>query len=167
MNNNEIKELIHLIDQSSLKYFELENSSVSLKLSKRESDIVNVTQDNSTEDQNDSLHETLNNSEVKKQSNENNSNAVNNIEEDQSADEAFHKIKSPIVGTSYRSSSPDSPDFVKVGDLVDAGQTILIIEAMKVMNEIKSDVSGVIEEILIEDGQAIEFDQALIKINVN
>ncbi|OJF92498.1 acetyl-CoA carboxylase biotin carboxyl carrier protein [Alkalibacterium sp. 20] len=167
MNNNEIKELIHLIDQSGLKYFEMENDSVSLKLSKRESDHVNITQDKPTENQNDALHETLNNTEVKKQSKEKNENTLNNTEEDNAADETLHNIKSPIVGTSYRSSSPDSPDFVKVGDSVDAGQTILIIEAMKVMNEIKSDVSGVIEEILIEDGQAIEYDQALIKINVN
>ncbi|MFO8069825.1 MAG: acetyl-CoA carboxylase biotin carboxyl carrier protein [Alkalibacterium sp.] len=167
MNNNEIKELIHLIDQSSLKYFELENSSVSLKLSKRESDQVTGMQDNSTQEQNDSLHETSNNDEVIKQSKKNNENTVNDVEEDHSTDESIHNIKSPIVGTSYRSSSPDSPDFVKVGDLVDAGQTILIIEAMKVMNEIKSDVSGVIEEILIEDGQAIEFDQALVKIKTN
>jgi len=167
MNNNEIKELIHLIDQSSLKYFELENSSVSLKLSKRESDHVTRTPDDLTESQIDPLYETPNISEVKKSSKENNENTVDDVEKDHSVDESIHNIKSPIVGTSYRSSSPDSPNFVKVGDLVDVGQTILIIEAMKVMNEIKSSVSGVIEEILIEDGQAIEFDQTLIKINVN
>lgn len=167
MNNNEIKELIHLIDQSSLKYFELENASVSLKLSKREADHLNNTSDNQKEVQNTSSP--VNSSQQNNTSAEpiKNDAVLEEETETNTADELLHVIKSPIVGTSYRSSSPDSPVFVKVGDVVEAGQTVLIIEAMKVMNEIKSDVSGVIEEILVEDGQAIEYDHALIKIKVN
>lgn len=167
MNQNEIKELIHLIDQSSLKYFELENASVSLKLSKRDADHVVNTNNNSTEEQVNLPNNTSTTSSVTSQDFE--TTEIDSVASDEVSadDETLHVIKSPIVGTSYRSSSPDSPAFVKVGDTVDEGQTVLIIEAMKVMNEIKSDVSGVIEEVLVDDGQAIEFDQALIKIKVN
>ena len=167
MNNDEIKELIHLIDQSSLKYFELEDSSVSLKLSKRESDSSNQTQSQSSEQPNTAPSDVSNDNGTQKQEPKVNEVYMESVEDESEPDESLHLIKSPIVGTTYRSSSPDSPAFVKVGDTVEVGQTVLIIEAMKVMNEIKSDVSGVIEEILVEDGQAIEFDQALIKIKAD
>ena len=73
-------------------------------------------------------------------------------------------IKSPMVGTFYRSSSPDSPAFVKIGDTVEIGQTVCIIEAMKIMNEIKSEVKGKVKEILAENAQALEFNQPLITL---
>ncbi len=167
MNNNEIKELIHLIDQSSLKYFELENASVSLKLSKREADQVSNAAENSKDVQSSSSQTSSNQPVTNTVESVKNDFNIKEQEETNTEDELLHVIKSPIVGTSYRSSSPDSPVFVEVGDAVKAGQTVLIIEAMKVMNEIKSDVSGVVEEILVEDGQAIEYDHALLKIKVN
>jgi acetyl-CoA carboxylase biotin carboxyl carrier protein len=70
-------------------------------------------------------------------------------------------VESPIVGTFYRSSAPGSEAFVKVGSKVDADTTVCIIEAMKVMNEIKAEKSGVIKEILVENGQPVEFGQPL------
>ena len=70
-------------------------------------------------------------------------------------------IESPIVGTFYRSSAPGADAFVKVGSRVDADTTVCIVEAMKVMNEIKAEKSGVIKEILIENGQPVEYGQAL------
>ena len=70
-------------------------------------------------------------------------------------------IESPIVGTFYRSSTPGSDAFVKVGSRVEADQTVCIIEAMKVMNEIKAEKSGVIKEILVENGEPVEFGQPL------
>lgn len=70
-------------------------------------------------------------------------------------------IESPIVGTFYRSSAPGAEAFVKVGSKVDADTTVCIVEAMKVMNEIKAEKSGVIKEILIENGQPVEYGQAL------
>lgn len=70
-------------------------------------------------------------------------------------------IESPIVGTFYRSSAPGADAFVKVGSKVDADTTVCIVEAMKVMNEIKAEKSGVIKEILIENGQPVEYGQAL------
>lgn len=75
-----------------------------------------------------------------------------------------HIVKSPMVGTLYRSPSPSSPPFVEVGQSVKKGDVICIIEAMKMMNQIEADKSGVIEAILSDDGQPVEFDQALFTI---
>jgi acetyl-CoA carboxylase biotin carboxyl carrier protein len=73
-------------------------------------------------------------------------------------------FESPMVGTFYRKPSPDDPAFVKVGDSVKKGDTLCIIEAMKVMNEIQSEISGEIVDILVEDGSSVEFGQLLFKI---
>jgi acetyl-CoA carboxylase biotin carboxyl carrier protein len=80
------------------------------------------------------------------------------------AEPTAHSVKSPMVGTFYRSPSPGSKAFVEVGSTVSAGDTICIIEAMKLMNEIEADKSGVIKAILVESGQAVEYGQALVLI---
>ena len=73
-------------------------------------------------------------------------------------------IASPMVGTFYQAPSPDSPPYVKVGDKVNKGQTLCIIEAMKIMNEIEAEYNCEIVEILVEDGQPVEFDTPLFKV---
>ena len=73
-------------------------------------------------------------------------------------------VKSPMVGTFYRSPSPSSPPFVEVGKHVKAGDPICIVEAMKMMNQIEADHAGVVEAILVEDGEPVEFGQPLIRI---
>jgi acetyl-CoA carboxylase biotin carboxyl carrier protein len=80
------------------------------------------------------------------------------------AEAAGHVLKAPMVGTFYRSASPDSKPFVEVGQVVKQGDTICIVEAMKLMNEIESDVAGVIKEILVENGQPVEYGQPLFRI---
>ena len=77
---------------------------------------------------------------------------------------AGHQVLSPMVGTFYRSPSPDAKAFIEVGQSVTAGQTLCIVEAMKMMNQIEADKSGVVTEILVEDGQPVEFDQPLVVI---
>jgi acetyl-CoA carboxylase biotin carboxyl carrier protein len=77
---------------------------------------------------------------------------------------AGHTLNSPMVGTFYRSPSPSAPAFVEVGKTVKVGDVICIVEAMKMMNQIEADKSGVIEAILVEDGQPVEYDQPLIVI---
>ncbi|MGR5363411.1 acetyl-CoA carboxylase biotin carboxyl carrier protein [Vibrio mediterranei] len=77
---------------------------------------------------------------------------------------AGHQVLSPMVGTFYSAPSPDAKPFVKVGQQVNAGDTLCIVEAMKMMNQIEADKSGVIAAILVEDGQPVEFDQALVII---
>jgi acetyl-CoA carboxylase biotin carboxyl carrier protein len=74
------------------------------------------------------------------------------------------EVTSPFVGTYYRSPSPDTPSFVEVGSLVRPGQTLCIIEAMKLMNEIESDISGTIIEVCVPNGKAVEFGQKLFRI---
>ena len=73
-------------------------------------------------------------------------------------------VKAPLVGTFYSSPSPESPPFIKIGDKIKKGQTICIIEAMKIFNEIESEYEGTVSEILIENGTPVEFDQDLIKL---
>ena len=78
--------------------------------------------------------------------------------------EAGHVLKAPMVGTFYRSPSPEAKHFVEVGQNVKAGETVCIIEAMKLMNEIEADASGVIKAILVENGQPVEYGQPLFII---
>ncbi len=73
-------------------------------------------------------------------------------------------ISSPLVGTFFRAPSPGKPAFVEIGSLVDAGATLCIVESMKVMNEIESDVKGRVAKVLVEDGQAVEYGQRLFLI---
>jgi len=75
-----------------------------------------------------------------------------------------HVLKAPMVGTFYRSASPESKSFVEVGQSIKAGETVCIIEAMKLMNEIEADATGVIKAILVENGQPVEFGQPLFII---
>ncbi|MCB0630691.1 MAG: acetyl-CoA carboxylase biotin carboxyl carrier protein [Saprospiraceae bacterium] len=74
-------------------------------------------------------------------------------------------IKSPMVGTFYRSSSPDKAAYVKVGDVVEAGSVVCIIEAMKLFNEIESEISGRIVKVMVEDAQPVEYDQVLFLVD--
>ncbi|BET25043.1 biotin carboxyl carrier protein [Limnobacter thiooxidans] len=78
--------------------------------------------------------------------------------------DAGHKVTSPMVGTFYRAPNPGASNFVEIGTTVKEGQTICIIEAMKLLNEIESDKSGVVKAILVENGQPVEFGQALFII---
>jgi acetyl-CoA carboxylase biotin carboxyl carrier protein len=75
-----------------------------------------------------------------------------------------HEVQSPMVGTFYRSSSPEASAFVQVGDMVEMGETLCIIEAMKLLNEIESDKAGVVKKILIESGQPVEYGETLFVI---
>ncbi len=82
-------------------------------------------------------------------------------------EEKLHVIKSPLVGTFYRSPSPGAPPFVEVGDIVSPGQILCIVEALKVMNEIESDVRGKVVKVLVENGEAVEYGQPLFLIDTS
>jgi acetyl-CoA carboxylase biotin carboxyl carrier protein len=82
----------------------------------------------------------------------------------QSDEPAGNSVKSPMVGTAYLSAEPGAKPFVEVGDTVKAGDTLLIVEAMKVMNPITAPEGGVVKKVLISDGQPVEFDQPLVII---
>lgn len=77
----------------------------------------------------------------------------------------YIEVKAPIVGTFYRSSSPEKPAFVKVGDTIEVGQVVCIIEAMKLFNEIEAEVSGKVVKVMIEDAHPVEYDQVLFLVD--
>jgi len=77
-----------------------------------------------------------------------------------------HIIRSPMVGTFYRSPSPDAKPFIEVGQRIQSSQTVCIIEAMKMLNQIEAEVAGVVAEILVENGKAVEYDQPLFVITL-
>ena len=81
-----------------------------------------------------------------------------------SEEEGLHIVKSPIVGTFYEAPSPGAPPFIKVGDHVSAGQVLCIVEAMKLMNEIESDVAGEVAKVLVSNGQPVEYGQPLFAV---
>ena len=78
------------------------------------------------------------------------------------APDTRHVVRAPLVGTFYRSATPGSKPFVEVGDVVDAGQTLAIVEAMKIMNQVQADRAGRVAEIALKDGDWVEFEQALV-----
>ena len=78
--------------------------------------------------------------------------------------DGLHAVRSPVVGTFYRAASPESPPFVDVGQEVTEDTVVCIIEAMKVMNEIKAEVHGVVAEVVAENGKPVQFGQALFKV---
>ncbi len=97
---------------------------------------------------------------------------INEVKTDELKEEVvsnvnIHEVKAPLVGTYYSSSKPSAPPFVNVGDKVKKGDTICIIEAMKIFNEIESDISGIVTEICVENGNPVEFDQSIIKVSMD
>ena len=90
--------------------------------------------------------------------------ALSVTEKDEASKVNGNIVKSPIVGTFYAAPSPDKPPFVKIGDTVKKGDVIMIIESMKLMNEVQSDFDGVVESILVSDGQTVEYDQPVMVI---
>lgn len=145
----EVNKLIELMEKKNLDNFELEIEGLKIKISRNiapavegESSISPPTSPkNETEESSESL-------ETVTQEGKNN----------------LHHITSPMVGTFYRSSDPSSPPFVEIDDSVKKNQTLCIIEAMKLMNEIESDVKGIIKEIYAENGKPVEYGQKLFTI---
>ncbi len=89
------------------------------------------------------------------------------LELEESTTEGLVEVVSPMVGTFYRAPAPDAPPYVEVGDSVSSGQTLCILEAMKLMNELESEVSGSVREVCVENGDPVEYGQALFRIAPN
>ncbi|CEQ20074.1 acetyl-CoA carboxylase biotin carboxyl carrier protein [Paraclostridium sordellii] len=154
MNINEIKELILTIDKTNLTYVNLKDKDFSLEVSK-----LKELSNSSINQQVESIQKDSDNVDQEKLSNN-----VNNSTESIIENKDLHLITSPIMGTYYGSPSPEADCFVKVGDKVKAGDTLCIIEAMKLMNEIISDIDGEIVEIVSKDEDLVEYNQVLFKI---
>ncbi len=159
MDINEVKELIKLINDSDLAYFEYENGDSRIKMDKsltRNTESISNKEAGkelkTQKDYKETEVEKIIKEEVKKEEKKETTEILGTI------------ITSPMVGTFYKSPSPDSESFVKLGDSVKKGQILCIIEAMKLMNEIESDVSGKVIEILVKDGDMVEYGTPLFKI---
>ena len=146
MDIRKIKKLIEMLQDSDLKEIEVSQGDESVRISR----------DNKTQLYAEPI--------IQKQVVQESSNFVSKEELPQEEAKG-NKVTSPIVGTFYRKPSPDKDPFIKVGDVVQEGDILCIIEAMKMMNEIKSDFSGKVVSIDVDDGQPVEYGQHIITIN--
>ena len=146
MNLREIREMINLMNEHELTEIEIEREGQKIKLKKSSSDVPSIVAANMPPSYQPPI-----------QAPETGSSQTSGS----SANPNAKEINSPMVGTFYRSPSPESPPFVEVGQMVEVGQAVCIVEAMKLMNEIKSEVKGKIAEVLVENAQPVEFGQAL------
>lgn len=150
MNISEINELLKVIDKTNLGYVKLETNDLKLEVSK------NINSDN---------EELFN--EVKPTSREFNNEELVHTEICETVildEEEITLIESPLMGTFYSSPGPNKEVFVNIGDIINIGDTLCIVEAMKLMNEITSDVNGEIVEILVKNEELVEYNQPLFKI---
>lgn len=159
MDLNYLKKILKIFDQSSLTDLTIEEEGIKISLSKKNSVIENYTL--ATPAQSTFIPSVPPSTTSQQTLVEKETQAEKEISTPTSI---YHKIVSPIVGTFYRSPSPDSEPFVEVGSRVVPGQTVCIVEAMKVMNEIESDVAGTVVEILVENGKPVEYNQTLMLI---
>jgi acetyl-CoA carboxylase biotin carboxyl carrier protein len=143
MDIRKIKKLIEMLQDSDLTEIEVKEGEESVRIVRGNAQPLEVKSSFITAD---SLNAQSENSEVLENA-------------------SCSLIKSPIVGTFYRKPGPDQPPFVEIGSQVNAGDVVCIVEAMKMMNEIKSEFTGKVSAINIEDGQPVEFDQSLIVID--
>lgn len=146
MDLNLIKKLVRIVDTSEITDLEVEENGLRVKIAKKIR-VNNITQQSAL------TPVPVLQAETK---------SVMEIPEETKT--GVYEIKSPIVGTFYRAPAPDADSYVQVGDIVSPGTVLCIVEAMKLMNEIESDVSGKIIKILVENGKPVEYNQPLFLI---
>ena len=147
INFKEIEKIINLVEQRKFSEFELEIEGFKIKIVKN---ISSPSPQIATEQRKEVFPKV-----------EESSFELSKVEENN-----LFYVKSPIVGTFYRAPDPSSPPYVEEGDKVEKNQVLCIIEAMKLMNEIESEVEGTIEKILVENGQSVEYGQKLFAIRL-
>jgi acetyl-CoA carboxylase biotin carboxyl carrier protein len=152
MNLKEIKELVEFLIEKDVAEFELERGDVKVKIKRGQQAALYASAPSTVASHFSPASSVL--APVAA--------AVSAPAE--AVEEELHLVKSPIVGTYYESPSPGSPPFIKPGDRVTQGQVLCIVEAMKLMNEIESDVAGEVVKILVSNGQPVEYGQALFAV---
>jgi len=152
MDKEFLKDLLKVLNSSSFTKFELKTKDFELKVEKEPPKIVQPEEP---------IKEGTSVDEFKTEK------ILPPAEDVETPEEKLHVIKSPLVGTFYRAPAPGAPPFVEEGDIVSPGQVLCIIEALKVMNEIESDVRGKVVKILVENGQPVEYGQPLFLIDTN
>lgn len=147
-----IKELIEIMKRENLTQIEIKKPFLRIKLTRE-----NILQENVVRREVEVIpREKIEKKEIPEKE----------IVKEEIKEDNFYILKSPLVGTFYRAPSPESPPYVEVGEEVRKGQILCIIEAMKIMNEIESEVDGKIVEIMVKNGEPVEYGQPLFKIEV-
>jgi acetyl-CoA carboxylase biotin carboxyl carrier protein len=163
MDINDLKRILGLFDRSTATELKIEEEGLKLTISKH-----NKSKDVAAQPQIMAMpqyyQQPMQSAAPVQQSMQELTPAEQVAKDQQAKDDGLYQLKSPIVGTFYRAPSPESDPFVDVGSRVSKGQTLCIVEAMKLMNEIESDVNGTVQKILIENAQPVEFDQVIFLI---
>ncbi|ALS80306.1 acetyl-CoA carboxylase biotin carboxyl carrier protein [Planococcus kocurii] len=168
MKIQEIREIIKLVDGSSIEEFSYEFEGVKVKMKKNGSGTAQQTLNSAAQTpQQPKAVEAPSASAPTKESEAERLVSQETPEIPASSDSAYHKILSPMVGTFYESPSPEEAAYVQVGSKVTADQVVCIVEAMKLFNEIEAEVDGEIAEILVKDGQLVEYGQPLFLVKAN
>jgi len=152
MDINLIKKLIKLVENSEVTDLEVEENGIKIKVAKK----VRVSQLPVQNFQAPAMQA------LPVESKE----TIVSVQKEEETSAGLYEIKSPIVGTFYRAPAPDADAYVQVGDTISSGAVLCIVEAMKLMNEIESDVSGKIVKILVENGKPVEYNQPLFLIQI-
>ena len=146
MDIRKVKKLIELLEESGLSEIEITEGEDKVRISKQTTSKSNF-------------------SETVVYSNEMQENNDGSSNHKQIPRNGFHEVKAPMIGTYYQAAEPGAEAFVKVGDPVSQGDTLCIIEAMKMMNKIESDTDGIVERVLVQNGDPVEFDEVLFLIS--
>lgn len=154
MDLNLIKKIVKILETSEVTDIEIEENGTKIKVAKK----VRIAQPVQTFTSIPTQQPTVS---VQHQAE---AKPTEKKSEQESAESSLHTVKSPIVGTFYRAPAPDADPYVQVGDVVSVGTVLCIVEAMKLMNEIESDVNGKIVKILVENGKPVEYNQPLFLI---
>lgn len=156
LNMDELRDLAHLVDQHGFTDFEFENDNIRVRLSKNLApQIIQSAPPSVTGTAPAYAHAAQTQTDIQ---------TAESKPAEAAADESLYIIPSPIVGTFYRSPSPDKDAYVKEGSIVSPDTIVCIIEAMKLMNEIEAEVSGEVSKIYVENGQSVEYGQPLFGI---
>ena len=161
MDLKDIRQIIKIVESSNISEFELEEDGVKVKIKKN--DITNPVQVSDVQVVTAPVPQPVVQAPPKVVVTETPTKVQEEKEESSSSDNII-ELRSPMVGTFYRSPSPDADPYVEVGQSVSVGQTLCIVEAMKLMNEIEAEVGGKIVKILVENAQPVEYNQPLFLI---
>lgn len=154
MDLNLIKKLVKILETSEVTDIEIEENGTKIKVAKKVRVAPAVQTISAVPSQTSSV--SVQQKEEPK--------PVEKKTDEESSDSNLHTVRSPIVGTFYRAPAPDADPYVQVGDVVSVGTVLCIVEAMKLMNEIESDVNGKVVKILVENGKPVEYNQPLFLI---
>jgi len=155
MDLNLIKKLVKIVDSTEITDLEIEEEGVRIKIAKKIRNAQLVTNP-----------QMIATSLTQSSANASESSSEETVDKENKK-ENLHEIHSPIVGTFYRAPAPDADPYIQIGDTISSGSVLCIVEAMKLMNEIESDVSGKVVKILVENGKPVEYNQPLFLIELS